>query len=286
MNWTWPMKFLRRTPKSEAEIPEGFRADFNAMNEYVRAYPTHQAAVDMFDGEWSSYFPPEYGIAQKSDFPGFKDDRVKWALERLGGVDGKRVLELGPLEGGHTHMLEKAGAASILALEANKRAFMKCLITKEVTGMQKARFMLGDFNEYMRNPKEQFDVCFACGVLYHMTNPVETIALIGTVAKQVFIWTHYYDKDRVQTNLPLLRTMGGAHKTSHGGFDHVLHKHFYHEHLSVPAFCGGPNPHSFWLTREGLLGALKHAGFTRLEIAFDQPDHVGGPAICIVGHKD
>ena len=41
------------------------------------------------------------------------------------GVDGRRVLELGPLEGGHSYMLQRAGAARVLAIEANTRAFLK-----------------------------------------------------------------------------------------------------------------------------------------------------------------
>jgi hypothetical protein len=60
-----------------------------------------------------------------------------------GRLDDMSLLELGPLEGAHTYQLEKLGAKSILAIEANVEAFLKCLITKEITGLQVAKFMLG-----------------------------------------------------------------------------------------------------------------------------------------------
>ena len=95
-------------------------------------------------------------------------------------LDGMRVLELGPLEGAHTYQLEKLGAASILAIEANADAFLKCLITKEILSLGAAKFVYGDFCEYLKETNEEFDLVFCCGVLYHMSDP---IALIESIAK-------------------------------------------------------------------------------------------------------
>ena len=64
-------------------------------------------------------------------------------------MDGFRILELGPLEGAHTYQLEKLGAAEIVAIEANKEAFLKCLIIKELAQLERARFLLGDFVTYL-----------------------------------------------------------------------------------------------------------------------------------------
>lgn len=41
-------------------------------------------------------------------------------------------------------MLEQAGAAEVVAVEANTRSFLKCLCIKEVLGMRAVRFLLGD----------------------------------------------------------------------------------------------------------------------------------------------
>jgi hypothetical protein len=60
----------------------------------------------------------------------FDDNRIKWFEQQCAGFAGKRILELGPLEGGHTCMLSRAGAASITSIESNTAAFLKCLIVQ------------------------------------------------------------------------------------------------------------------------------------------------------------
>ena len=107
--------------------------------------PSHQNAVDIFAGRWASDLSPVLPGAISGDVPLFAETRPKAAavgLGRNGRLDGMRVLELGPLEGGHSYALEKLGA-DVLAIESNADAYLKCLIAKEITGI-KARFMLGD----------------------------------------------------------------------------------------------------------------------------------------------
>ena len=62
---------------------------------------------------------------------------------------GFACLELGPLEAGHSYILDRAGALEVLAIEANRRAFLKCLVVKEMIGLPSVRFVLGDFNEFL-----------------------------------------------------------------------------------------------------------------------------------------
>ncbi|MEG4232669.1 hypothetical protein QUA40_11235 [Microcoleus sp. Pol11C3] len=97
--------------------------------------------------------------------PLFEDNRITWAIEQLKGVQSKHIIELVPLEAGHTYMLEKLGASSISAIEANSRAYLKCLIVKEVMKLQKAHLLYGDCVEYLRSSHNKFDVCLASGIL-------------------------------------------------------------------------------------------------------------------------
>jgi hypothetical protein len=54
-------------------------------------------AFSIFSGEWSTAVPGfETGKSQL-----FNDDRMKWTLGELDSLHGKRVLELGTLEGRH-----------------------------------------------------------------------------------------------------------------------------------------------------------------------------------------
>jgi hypothetical protein len=130
---------------------------------YVDGPPCAQNAVDAVPG-WTTAFPAQYGV--KAGSMGLAaDTRVDWAIRSLGGVKGARVLELGPLDGGHTAMLHAAGAARIDAIEANRLAFLRCLVTKEIMGLDRARFHLGDFTKGLGGVGERWDLDLACGVL-------------------------------------------------------------------------------------------------------------------------
>jgi hypothetical protein len=259
---------LRRHPEPAAQP--------SILDEYVTSAPSAQNAVDIFAGEWSSQVPG----ASAGPIPLFADDRVQWALDQLGGVTGASVLELGPLEGGHTFMLTRAGAASVLAV-----AYLKCLIAKELVGMPAARFVLGDFMAYLRESDERFDLVFASGVLYHMRNPVETIALTAGAADQLFLWTHYYDEEIVRSSALLSPRFTTAETSSHEGFEHTLHRFEYESALQLKGFCGGSAPHSNWLSRKDLLAALEHFGWRVKAVSFDTPDHPHGPALALVATK-
>src|SRR5205814_564703 len=108
----------------------------------IQEAPSPQTALDIFAREWASKLPEEFEYLRAGNVPLFQDSRIEWAGERL-GLKGKSILELGPLEGGHTYMLEKMGAESIVAIEANTKAFLKCLIIKEILDLKSARFLCG-----------------------------------------------------------------------------------------------------------------------------------------------
>src|SRR5262245_48420088 len=113
--------------KKTKTIPDP-TSESRTFERYVSAAPCLQNAVDAVAG-WSSAFPPKYEL-KAGALSTYSDPRIQWAIECFGSLEGRHVLELGPLEGGHTSMLEAAGAR-IDAIEANQVAFMRCLITKE-----------------------------------------------------------------------------------------------------------------------------------------------------------
>jgi hypothetical protein len=93
---------------------------------YADTEPNAQSTVDIFKGEWLSVLP---GGLNSGWADLFNVSRVAWP-NSLFNISGKSVLELGPLEGGHSFALHHIGAATITAVEANSRAFLKCLIIK------------------------------------------------------------------------------------------------------------------------------------------------------------
>lgn len=83
------------------------------MSEFPQFFgvsPSQQNALDLFKDEWSTRLPDACGlVASTGPMRGCEDYRIEWFERIVGGFSGKRVLELGPLEEGHSYMLEKGG---------------------------------------------------------------------------------------------------------------------------------------------------------------------------------
>jgi len=215
----------------------------------------------------------------------FNDPRLAWAMERFGDGLGQRALELGPLEGAHSYMLERAGFGSVIAIEANPRAFLKCLIIKEVVGLPKTQFLCGDFLEYLRQKPQPFHSAIASGVLYHMTAPIELLARLSEATDRLYLWTHYYDQTRVSANKTLAARFSSQEKAEYVDFTYIFHRYRYKGSLRLREFCGGSRPYAHWLGREDILRALRHFGLDEIEIGFDTPDHPEGPAFALVAKR-
>ncbi|WP_228042676.1 MULTISPECIES: hypothetical protein [unclassified Tychonema] len=78
---------------------------------YVKSAPSVQNALDIFQGEWASKLPGDLSLLNAGQSGLFDDARITWAVEQLGEIKGKNILELGPLEAGHTYMLEITGSS-------------------------------------------------------------------------------------------------------------------------------------------------------------------------------
>src|SRR6202041_1214707 len=100
------------------------------LDEYAVGMPSTQNAVDALPG-WNLALPEHVG-ATAGTGAFYSDPRILWALEQFGSIEGRKILELGPLEASHPYLLERHGAALIHAIEANKLSFLRCLVVKEL----------------------------------------------------------------------------------------------------------------------------------------------------------
>jgi hypothetical protein len=255
------------------------------LDAYVTSGPNPQTVLDIFKDEWSSKMPDGSGLRST---PGpaalFEDGRIDWLSGVIGGFQDKKILELGPLEAGHTYMMHKGGAKSITAIEANSRSYLKCLCVKEIFGLDRAGFVYADAQVYTSECTEDFDLCVASGILYHMTQPVEFIKNIARMSKTLFIWTHYYDeslKDRAN----LARQFEEPHEIEVDGQTYTVSKRNYEEALKWAGFCGGGKPWAHWLTRDSLMQALQLSGFDIKSISFDNQNHPNGPSLALVAQR-
>jgi len=245
--------------------------------------PSAQTTVDLIDG-WHSEFPASTGVNTGGYARVFEDARVPWAIERLGGVQGASIAELGPLEGGHTYMLDRAGAKSIVAIEGFKRSYLKCLIAKELLDIKSAHFLLGDFVPWLESEPRRFDLIWASGVLYHMTEPLRLLRSIATHTDKIFLWTQYYPDDFAPTR-PFQPPLVGIRQVP---FEGKLVPHFERSYVLTnrPWFCGGVYSGCAWLRRGDILDALSVLGFSKIDIAFEQQTDDGEPSFAVVARRE
>ncbi len=270
---------------SPAPPPAAPENSLDALDFYETKAPSSQNILDIFEGEWSSEMPGDSGLVS---VPGpvklFEDARIHWAAEILGGFADQNVLELGPLEGAHSRTLQSMGAKKVTAIEANRHAFLKCLCIKEIFQLDRVSFQLGDFVTFLRESTGRYDAIVACGVLYHMTDPIELIDLISRHTDRVFLWTHHYD-DLIVSKDYLARRFQAPVSMDYHGWTYKGAQQSYMEAVQASGFCGGSQATSCWLTRQSILNALTHFGFTNLVVGFEDPDHVNGPAIAICAQR-
>ncbi|MBV8739531.1 MAG: glycosyltransferase, partial [Alphaproteobacteria bacterium] len=250
---------------------------------FVDWMPAVENAARIFDGDWSSDVPGLPGTGQASLFD---DHRILWFERYLGGYQGKRVLELGPLEGGHTHMMTSRGA-EVLAIESNTKAWMRCLVVKNHLDMRGATFLLGDFQQYLdSDPPPRFDFVLASGVLYHMTDPVRLLLGIARTTDAIGLWTHYFDKDvlRAKEDARGKFSFQPRRITTLRGRPVRYYDQAYLQALDWAGFCGGSAPGSVWMARDDILDVLGDEGFT-CETGIEDIDHPNGPAFCIFAQR-
>lgn len=244
--------------------------------------PSHRNAYDLFEGRWASDLSelvPDLPVG--GGLPGFRaDPRPRQAAEILGRdgrLDGYDVLELGPLEGAHTCQLEALGANSVTAVESNSEAFLKSLIVKNIAGLTRSTFLLGDVSRHLAAPGPRYDLIFACGILYHMFDPLELIRLAAARSDRLFLWTHYYAaQPRMRRHVP--------RPVEHEGMRLTLHELTYRDR-GLATFWGGNQGKTRWMELPDLIRALAHHGLTETRVIADAPDFVNGPAVTLAAWR-
>lgn len=268
-NWQRLMHELNEHRARTALAPQ-LRADDHVAP--VTPSPTRAAMIGAVDG-WVNQFHLDGqvvgGPLDQSDDPALRDQ-----LECVGGVAGRRVLELGPMEGAHTRLLCAGGVREVVAIEGHRDCWLRCLIVKEIFELRQARFLYGDFCAYLETTAERFDLALARGVLYHQRNPAQVILDLARVAPTVLVWTQIADAHP-----------GPETTVSAGG---ATYRGRVHDYAGLrdraKNYCGGVHPAAVWLYLDELRRAFHAAGFTRLER--EQVAHtLHGPCVSFVASR-
>jgi hypothetical protein len=206
----------------------------------------YKALFDRLPG-WTTRFSIE-----GSDYGGVvdlcNDTRLRWHIDSVGGIKGKTVLELGPLEGAHTLAIVNAGAESVTAIEGDANNFLKCLLIKELIGLRNASFEFGDFNEVIKR-SQKYDIVSAAGVLYHQTNPVLLIRNLAHITNKVFVWSHVAGENHPSGKEVLLDGYKGRINNYAPRTD---------------SYCAGLSDYSVWLYPDEMTRCFIDSGFKKI----------------------
>lgn len=261
-------------------------ATLSILDQYLHTAPSPQTLVDLFAGEWSSALPPVgHHVLQSGQAQLFDDTRIRLLHEHL-DVYGKNILELGPLEAGHTYMMHQLGAAHITAVEANARALLKCLIVKELYQLSNTRFLHGEVMAFLEQTTQRFDLCVASGILYHLSDPALFLERCSRVSDRLFIWTHYAIPEAIEHHPVLREKITQQESKTFREYTYTEYIYAYEAALGWDGFCGGTADTCRWITREALIDILRLNGFQHIQVFFDDPhQHPNGPNICLLAEK-
>jgi len=275
-DWTIVLREHRKAPGRPAALPSDAktlaRLAFDNSG-FCTEFPKHQNAVNLFDN-WTCQLPMD---AVKSGgtrlFSPEADPRPRYVSDVFGDISQFNILDLGSFEGAHSYQLCLMGAKSVLGIEARPSSYLKSLIAKEITGIT-AKFLLGDFVQYLQGTKLTYDLIFASGVLYHMRDPIKFIQLVSERTDRAFFWTHYVTEEESAI---------WTDSFMHQGHQRKYHRYYYPERADRG--YAGVHPYCCRLTKTDILCALKTFGFDGVRIMLDEPGHPGGAAFSLVCYR-
>ncbi|NEI69711.1 class I SAM-dependent methyltransferase [Rhizobium lusitanum] len=264
----------KKKPKEPLEI----------FDQYEQGVPSHQNAIDALSG-WNCAFPKNLNL-NAGNLPLYADDRIEWALKTFGSIEGKKILEVGPLEGMHTYMLHSRSPAHIDSIEANRLCFLRCLVTKQILNIGSASFMLGDIQKWLMEREDTYDFALASGVLYHMADPGEFLRLLAARANAVFIWTHFFLEEAMpEGDVRRIPFSGKVETKIIEGVPLRYYERSYQHANANASFCGGMKDRHFWMHRDDILMLLEKLGYSEITIRDENLKHAGGPSFSLLARK-
>ncbi len=183
-------------------------------------------------------------------------------LKNIIDFKGKSILELGPLEGGNSILLEKMNIISNLSIEGRVDSYVKCCVVKNIYDLNKTKFILDDVRDISVKKYGKFDIAVVLGLLYHLDKPNEIIQALSLMSDVLILSTHYADEESPYKNAKNMEI-----KTEKS----VYRGRIYNENPKIDPNAGLENI-SFWPYEKDLINMCKDSGFSNVKILERNPD--------------
>ena len=261
----------RRRPALQSRYDEGrvpaplldalADADLETLNELL---PWQAFTVDSHGRPFG-----RAAFSGKRTDPSVIPDRRIVAFDDRFGLAGKHVLEVGCFEGIHTIPLAQR-AQGVTAIDARIENVVKTIVRCAFFGQSPRVAVLDLENPAGQEELLEADLCHHVGVLYHLSDPVAHLQLLGrTISTGLMLDTQYA--------LPADAT----DSYESGGRTYRFRP--YRE-LGRGDVFSGMEPLSRWLTLEDMEGVLRESGFGTVEIV-ERRDERNGPRVWLFAEK-
>jgi SAM-dependent methyltransferase len=180
-------------------------------------------------------------------------------------LDGRSIADLGCLEGGFTLALAALGAEHAVGIEAREVSVRRCELARDLLGLTNAEFVLGVIEEELAT-RPPFDVVFATGILYHVSDPAAVLVSMREACLGVaLIDTHVAHPSEASHRCSeiVTRSSGGheyrgrmfpeyAADGSDGDIEDLL-------------WAAWGDTDAFWPLEDDLVAMIRDAGFSEVE---------------------
>jgi hypothetical protein len=170
--------------------------------------------------------------------------------------ENKSVLELGPLEGGNSIILEKLKIKSNLSIEGRVENYIKCCIIKNIFDLNKTKYILDNVMDINIDDYNKFDIAVVLGILYHLDKPHLLIDKLSKLSDEIIISTHYADENSPYPNAKELIIKHN---------DYTYKGRSYIEDPNIDPNAGLQN-YSFWPYKNDLIEMIRNSGFINIHI--------------------
>lgn len=275
INWDWEAKtdlssipeealiIICKLPQNERhwrvvkQLKQQFGSRVIGIQELVLPFTTLQEGLRSFDYTVDSF---------AEIVPLYLGDRFFGPLEALNNafpLEGKTVIEFGPMEGAHTAGLAHLGAKSVLCIEARAVSFIKSTIACYCFGLNNASLVMDDFHNADANKYGRFDLAFAHGVYYHSFAPFFLFENLMSLADNIFIGG--YTTNANQTVKPPT-SLTYTHET----LEYEGKKYRVKRILIGNSYNSAINQFAYHFDRDELLGFFEDKGYD-VTVVWDEP---------------
>jgi 2-polyprenyl-3-methyl-5-hydroxy-6-metoxy-1,4-benzoquinol methylase len=210
-------------------------------------FTAHNIRLD--DG---SFTKPELSY-QMDDLPLLKFSKQLLRFAFPSGVAGKRIVDLGCLEGGYAVSFAREGLHT-LGIDVRQTNLVNCQYVKQATNLPNLEFVCDDVSNLEKYGK--FDAIFCCGILYHLEEPRKFLEQMSRTCERVLIIDTHVAAEKRNRKLRLSKI------TQNEGLTGRWYPELPNERVRrEEKWSSWNNPRSFWPMKRDLVEALRQIGF-------------------------